>query len=393
MKLCYTNDQIFPNDETDGEQLIQTVSTMARNGAELSFLLPRAWRHPGVTLETLRKRYHVELDVALRTLPSLFPSNRLFEKWGHALRAVLSPEAAQAEVLYTRNIPTLVTALLLSQHALVYETYRNWPDQYPGFGWLFRQIGKQPRFLGAVLHSQFAAQSYRRAGVPDEKLYPRHNGYEPRLLEPVLSKSEAREKLGLAQDRPVLCYSGHVSVAKGIMLVLELAEAFPDCTFIIVGSKEHGEVEQRAATLANVRVEPWMAYRDTLPFLYAADVLIIPPTLGPLQKVGNTVLPIKTFLYMATGRALFAPDSPDLRELLVHRENAYLVPPDDVSAAISGLRELLADQALLATISERAKTQAAGLTYLQRSRDILSFIERRLDDRQRATRSRCCTDA
>ena len=57
-------------------------------------------------------------------------------------------------------------------------------------------------------------------------------------------------------------------------------------------------------------------------YLYAADVLIIPPVSAPLEKFGRTVLPFKIFPYLAAGRSIVAPDLADMRELLKHEKNA-----------------------------------------------------------------------
>ena len=51
-------------------------------------------------------------------------------------------------------------------------------------------------------------------------------------------------------------------------------------------------------------------------FLFAADILMIPEP--KVKTVGNTVLPMKLFQYLAAGRAIYAPDAPDTAELLTH---------------------------------------------------------------------------
>src|ERR1700760_3858052 len=76
---------------------------------------------------------------------------------------------------------------------------------------------------------------------------------------------------------------------------------------------------------------------ETLPpYLFAADILIIPPSRAPLDRFGDCVLPLKTFAYLAAGRAILAPRSPDTAELLRDGETALLVPPDDSEAAAEG---------------------------------------------------------
>ena len=123
---------------------------------------------------------------------------------------------------------------------------------------------------------------------------------------------------------------------------------------------------------------PWLPTGQTIPYLYAADVLLIPPTSGPLQQVGNTVLPIKTFIYMAAGRAILAPRTPDVRELLRNDENAALVPPDDLEAALRQLRRLLDDPPLRERLGKAAQHDVADLTWGRRAGRVLRFLRERL---------------
>ena len=40
---------------------------------------------------------------------------------------------------------------------------------------------------------------------------------------------------------------------------------------------------------------------------------------------------MKVFSYLAAGRAILGPTLPDLQEILVHDQNAWLVPPDNAA--------------------------------------------------------------
>jgi glycosyltransferase involved in cell wall biosynthesis len=115
-----------------------------------------------------------------------------------------------------------------------------------------------------------------------------------------------------------------------------------------------------------------------LPYLYAADALVIPPTVGPLERVGNTVLPIKTYLYLAIGRPIVAAATADLREVLEDGRNAVLVPPDDLDAAILAVRSLMESSELCARLGAEARTEAQRYTWDQRAARISGFIEARL---------------
>lgn len=377
MRIAYVTDQVLPQTATDTRQMVSMAAALGGVGAEVTLVTPARWTSEEATADEVAAYYEVPLRFKLATVRSVYPNIRGIEKLAQGLVGPRHPAARRVDLVYTRTLPILLGALA-ARRPVVYETYRPWPDQQPLSRPLFRWIGRQPHFLGAVLHSHLAAGSYVHAGVPREKLLPAHNGYDPSALQPVLSQAEARQRCGLPPERPVVAYTGRIAMKKGLDLVLAMAEAVPEALFVLVGSEGRGPVEQRAAALENVRVVPWLPAGKTVPYLYAADVLLIPPTSGPLQQVGNTVLPIKTFLYMAAGRAILAPCTPDVQELLRDGENAALVPPDDLSAMLQQLRRLLDTSTLRKRLGKAAQHDVADLTWDCRAEHVLHFLRKRL---------------
>jgi glycosyltransferase involved in cell wall biosynthesis len=197
------------------------------------------------------------------------------------------------------------------------------------------------------------------------------------VLDGAPSRADARAQCGLPPDRFTITYAGRVDPVKGLMLVLDLAEALQEVVFVIAGSRGHGPIERRAERLPNVRVVPWRSLPETLPWLMASDALIIPPSRAPLERAGNTVLPIKTFLYLATGRPIIAPSTPDVSEVLEDRRNAVLLPPDDLEAAVVRIRDLQNDPLERERISAAAVLDAAKYTWEGRAARVMEFIERR----------------
>jgi glycosyltransferase involved in cell wall biosynthesis len=212
-----------------------------------------------------------------------------------------------------------------------------------------------------------------------------HNGADPAPMQPRLSRAEARARVGLPVERRIVVYAGRVNAHKGLDRLLALADLRPDTLFVLVGSEGQGPIETAAAAHSNVRVAPWQTPATLPPWLYAADVLVIPPTAAPLQH-GQCVLPIKTFGYLAAGRPILAPVAPDTAELLRHEDTALLVPPDDLPAAAAALDRLAGDTALVERLSANAQALAATLTWDARAATITAFLERRLAKVARQTK-------
>lgn len=377
MRIAYVHDQILPTDDTGVEQLINTIAGFVRHGVDGTLFIPRPLGGCSPDVEQLRQFYDVDDLFTLRFCRSLYPSWRVSEKAAHALRAALDPQLQRHDLVYTRNIPFFLTAVAAGL-PVIYETYRPWPTQYKLLAPLFRTAMRAKSFLGAVLHSAYCRDEYLRAGIDGERLVAVHNGYDPQRFSPPLAVDEARLKIDLHDDRIAVGYAGRLLSGKGMTIVLEMARRRPDVLFLLIGSSGPDKVEAEAREIENVRVFPWQSYRDLPRYLFAADILLIPPTLLALRKARNTVLPMKLFQYLAAGRAILAPRAPDTAELLTDCYNALLVDPDDLGSACAGLDALVESVGLRDQLRNGALATARGLTWDARSAMILSFIRSRL---------------
>jgi glycosyltransferase involved in cell wall biosynthesis len=359
--------------EADREQTVNTAGALARAGADVTLVMPRGRGDPEVTADELRAIFAVSGDFRLVQRESRWAGEQAVPSVLWLRQMVRDPETRRHDVFYSR-IPAAFYRGWTSPIAFAVEHYRPWPERLRALRPAIRRTARAPHCLGFILHSRFAAASFARAGVPAEKLLVAHNGAEPARMLPRLAKTEARTHLGLPLDRSIVVYAGRVNARKGLEQVLRLAEARPDVLFLLVGSEGEGAIERAAAALANVRFVPWQEPATLPPWLYAADILVIPPSRAPLERFGQTVLPLKTFAYLAAGRAILAPVAPDTAELLRDGDNALLVPPDDAAAAAAGLNRLLGDEAWAARLGANAAALAESLSWDARAGRILGFL-------------------
>jgi glycosyltransferase involved in cell wall biosynthesis len=393
--IAYLFDRPLPAKETDSEQALKTIAALARRGLRVSLIVPaasdstslgmsaaRSPELPNLALtQKLKSYYQLEGDFETHAVPNSYPRWSTPRKWQHARRAIQVAQQLKADVLYTRNFPTLFR---LDQQALpfAYETYRPWADQFPVLRPSFRSALGQRHCLGAVLHSQFAASRYAAWGIDETKLSVVWNGYDPKYFAQRPSLQEARNELGLAQDRPLVVYTGHINATKGLDMVWALAQRCPNVDFLLVGSEGNGLIERMSRRQSNIKTVPWQPFDRTVSYLFAANVLLLPPSRIPLRVIGNTVLPMKLFLYLAAGRPILAPRAPDTRELLRDESeangNALLVAPGDASGAANALQRLVTDRTLAERLSNSALATSQGLTWDARAEKIEQFLTRRL---------------
>jgi glycosyltransferase involved in cell wall biosynthesis len=376
MRIAYAYDDSLPHTGADAEQVMNTIAALARRGLLLELLMP-GFPESARTTDQLAEYFHVEGDFGIGLVPPPWPRLRLFEKWGFAARVARDPRLDQADVVYTRNLPS-VWMLLRAGRLVAYEHFRPWGDQIPPLQPALRAMLRHPRLLAAIFHSEHTRERYRRLGVPEARMLVAHNGWDPARMEPRLTRAEARQKLGLESNRFTVVYSGRLNARKGLDVLLATARLAPEIGFVLVGSEGEGSVEREARTIPNVRVVPWQRFRDLAPWLYSGDVLIIPPSLEPLERHGTTVLPIKLFLYLAAGRAVLAPRAPDTAGLLIDGHNAVLVPAGDVATTLAALRALAADPGRAERLSQGALATATGLTWDARAEKIERFLQHRI---------------
>lgn len=377
MRITYVYDRLFPTTQTDAEQAMSTVAALRRRGADVTLMLPSPPGDRRIDAQQLRVQYDVPQDVRIELRTRPWASNLPARKLGHALLSSSDPLLTQADVVYTRNALTFLSCAL---HGLpvAYDTHRAWPDQVPALRPLFRTAMRRSNFLGAFLHSELARRSYLRLGVAPEALVVARNGFDPRRFAEPRSRRQAREHLGLDPKRPLVCYTGHLTLFKGVEAVYALARACPDVGFLLVGSLRRGCSERLLRRLSNVRVLPWQPFARVVDYLRAADVLLIPPSRIPLEVAGHTVLPMKVYGYLAAGRPILAPATPDLQEVLVDGVDARLVRPGAFAEAAAALRALIDDPATARRLGEQAFVTGQSLTWDARARTIHGALMRRL---------------
>jgi glycosyltransferase involved in cell wall biosynthesis len=376
MRLLYPLMWSRPDRKACREQTVNTVAALARRGVEATLLMPRGPGDPALTAAALRDYFGVEGEFRLVQRESRWAGEALVRTLFWLRQVFRDPEIDGADLLYSR-IPAMLGMGQRSPLPFAVDHYRPWPDDLPVIRPLLRWTARSPQCLGVVLHSAFAADAYRRAGLPEAKLLVAHNGAEPRRMGPPLVRAAARAALGLDPDRFTAVYAGRVNAQKGLDTILALADLRPDTLFLLVGSEGEGPIEAEARRRANVRIVSWQEPASLPAWLHAADVLLIPPSRAPLEQFRNCVLPLKLFAYLAAGRPILAPEAPDTAELLADGENALLVPPGDAEAAAVAL-DRLRDPALAARLGAAAYARSAELTWDKRAERIEAFLKARL---------------
>ncbi len=391
LRLAHLCHDPLPYSSTSTEQVVRSCAGLAAQGVRVDLLFmgsdlePQPSSRPGPEVREavatsygfatgLPERLHLVPVPPVRFLPGP-PGIGAWE-----VRAAHLARRTPHDLVLTRDLVALAWSLAAGCRA-AFETYRADLQVSPWLRPWRRFCYRHRNFAGIVVHSAMAGRAAVAAGIAQRKVLVAHNGYAPELFEPRLARAEARVRLALPPDAALVLYAGHVGPRKGFEAILRLASDVPEALFVVVGA-EPGDAATRAAGdavtgtgVSNLRVLPRVPPGQVAPYLFAADCLLIPPTAGPLLRHGRTVLPMKTFLYLAAGRPILAPDLPDVREVLDNGRTAVLVPPDDRCAAAQALRRILADAPLRESLSAAALATAPRYSWESRSSLVKAFLE------------------
>ena len=197
------------------------------------------------------------------------------------------------------------------------------------------------------------------AGVPPERIAVVPNGIDPGQF----SGLPAREA---GDGAPVLGFVGFVREWHGLDAVIAAMAAErdgPRLRLVVVGdgpAREALEAQAAALSLADRVTFTGLQPREAIPGLVAGFDIALQPL------VVSYASPLKIFEYMAAGRAIVAPDQPNIREVLRDGETAVLFDPTEAGAMWRAIQRLAGDAALRRRMGDAARGEIARRDYTWR---------------------------
>ena len=224
--------------------------------------------------------------------------------------------------------------------------------------------------------TQVLANYVKDAGVDESRIIVIPNGIDPEKFENVPDIIEAKKRLGL-EGCQVMGFTGFVREWHGLERVLDLLkdqQGGQGRHLLVVGDgPARGDIEKRAAQL-NVSDKvtfTGIVPRDQVIDLVAAfDVALQPDVVAYAS-------PLKLFEYMALGKAIVAPNTPNIREILINNKNALLFDLDDEASFLKCVAISLSDQDLQQSLGLSAKKTITErkLTWINNARIVEALVK------------------
>ncbi|MFA6428761.1 MAG: glycosyltransferase family 4 protein [Candidatus Buchananbacteria bacterium] len=186
---------------------------------------------------------------------------------------------------------------------------------------------------------------------------------------------EVKKAYGLAFNKKIILYSGHLYEWKGARILAQAAQYLLDnCLVVFVGgtTEEVGKFRKEFSGSKNIIFLGHQPFSQIPRILQAADVLVLPNSAK--SKISSQYTsPLKLFEYMATGRPIVASALPSIKEIL-NQDNSVLFEPDNAQALAEAIIKVLKDEAFSARIAKQSWLDVQGFSWTNRAKKIIATI-------------------
>lgn len=337
----------------------EMIAALRAQGHEVRVVAPAAsdagqmgggvgWVHrlrdalPNAVYELLELAYSVVAYRALAAAAREFKPDVVYERYNlYLLAGVMLKRRYRLPLLLEVNSP-LVLERIQHSGGLALPALARWAE---GTAW---------RGADRVLPvTRVLAGFVRDYGVPEEDISVIPNGINEAHFAAAPAPDLAKAERGLAGKR-VLGFTGFVREWHGVDRVIRWmagADAPANAHLLVVGDgpvRVELEALARSLGLESSVTFTGVIHRDQVPNWVAAFDIALQPAVTPYAS------PLKLMEYLVMGKAIIAPRTPNLLEVLSDGENALLFDENVAGSFERALTRLCADDALRQQLAQGA---------------------------------------
>jgi glycosyltransferase involved in cell wall biosynthesis len=350
MKIVYLSTSIIPSRTANSIQVMKLCQAFARNGHEVVLMAPDIKEGMEPEVEDAYVYYGVDKCFEIVKLPWLNYKGRelTYGELTYSFLATRKAKEVNPALVYCRHASGCYFAAILGLHVIL-ESHSPLDVSGKISKWMFRRLTKSPCLQKLVVITN-ALREYYEINYPltRGKIQVAPDGADPILenIQPaVLPNKGKRLQVG---------YVGHLYKGKGIELISTLALLCPWVNFHVVGGTDSDiqHWKKECENRENIVFHGFIKHQEVFRYILAFDVVLLPNQkfVASHGKGNNNIAPwtspLKLFEYMSAGKPIISSDLPVLREVLKHKHNALLCPPDNVDAWKDAMELLRDDQGL-----------------------------------------------
>ena len=378
MRIAYISTAEVPSNRANSFQVMKVCQAMVKLGHAVELYLPAGKEVEWAEIAAL---YGLQESFPIIRLPS----RQGFNRFDFIAASLKRAQRTQVDLIYSRMIWAALFArrrgfaAVLEMHDLPHGRFA--PAGYRAF--LRLKPPKLIVYITEALRLISNAQTGVSARTGEYLIAP--DGVDLERYQNLPAPSRARQMLGLP-DGFTAVYSGSFYPGRGLEILLPLAQAFPQVHFLWIG----GDPKQIAAWqekinsvgITNVTLTGFKPNEQIPLYQAAADVLLMPfsrsfggSSGGDTSRICS---PLKTFEYLATGRAILASDLPVMREVL-NESNVCFYTPEDFDSLMSQFSRLISDAQWRSQLAATAQENAVAYDWRRRMARILEGISAQMD--------------
>lgn len=371
MKLTYITNSRIPTEKAHGSQIMKMCEKFS-NLVEVELLVPQKINYLG---QDPFDFYGTKRTFSIRTVPSFdfggqtrkFPRLLfLFDLFIFAISLLFFGKLKRKDVIYTRDY-TLLPFLPFGKN--IVEIH-----DIPRRTAFFVRAIKSANLIVVITFG--LKNKLVSLGINADKIIVCPDAVELEDFDIKVSKKDARDKLGLPQDKKLVLYSGQLYSWKGAETLGDATKYFgSDILTVFVGGTEPwvSNFSKKYLVGDNIKVIPSQK-KSLVPFyLKSADVLVLPNS-GKETISALYTSPLKLFEYMATKRPIIASSLPSLREIL-NDDNATFFEPDNAESLAESVKKVFKNYSLSENKSNKAFDDVLKYTWQKRAEKIVDSIK------------------
>lgn len=411
--MIYISAARIPSEKAHVYQILQMCDAFAGQGVDVELLHPHRVNTPLMRdVQDIKSYYGLQNDFSIVELPAVdllrltkkalsfqpraFSIAReavfwlIHRTYNRSVKKYL--QGHEADLFYLRNWKVL-RALVQSRPDLATHMFFEAHDEFPDTPRERRERKDiLQRIGGLITTNSFILKRYIECGIaPDNALIARNGINLQRFTHRTETSQEARARLGLPPNAFIVGYVGRLQTLgqeKGVdhlieaISIVKQANPLLGVALCCVGGPDDMIREYRdmarvlglsSGDVIFVPQTPPTAIPD---FLQAFDVCAMP--FPWTQHYAYYMSPLKLFEYMAAERAIIATRLPAIEEVLEHKRNAYLVPPNDAQSLAEGIDWMNRHTRERRAIAEQARKDVEQYTWSKRAARIGDFASARL---------------
>lgn len=374
MKITYIATSVIPSHKANALQVMKTCGALKKQGADIELIIPV--RFGGVRLKEnpfefykINNHFRITKIFSLDLMPIkiLGALSYWIQNLSFAIFCTLYLLFKKSDFYYSRSA---VSGFFLGffKKNIIYELHRLPNSRFNRF--IFKRLLKKICGL-VVIAEELKRMVVEQYNFDSQKIAVAHDAVDLGQFNTDISQKEAREKLGLPQDKKIICYTGSLQYVKGVDILIKAMDFLPEIYCYIIGPRASVvKGDKRSYETKNKRIiflgqKP----HNLIPiFLKAADVLVIPH-----RDISFSFSPLKLFEYMAAKRPIVSSKVKALINILGESGAVYFKAEDGQDLA-KKIKLALTDTGLSEKIVDNAFAEVQNYTWQQRANKILNFL-------------------